>query len=263
MSLQVLISVMNIADWRHQLRLMNIKSNFVMINQVTDPDAELQNYVEGGVVVHSMRGRGLSRSRNKAISLADSDVCLIADGDVSYNTDYEAVILKAFQDNPNMDIIIFSLNRVDGTVMSVKPGKLGLLHTMKVNSKQIAFRRASIVTTGLNFDERFGAGTDLYMGEENIFLSDCVKRGLKIFSHPSNIASLRPHESTWSRERNSQFYYVKGRMFYRISNILAVALSLRFVFRKSGPRNKSVGFFTALISALKGVKDESGVPISK
>ncbi len=257
MKLQVLLSVMNINDWQAQKKLANISSGMVMINQVTDLNTSLINYKRKDIVVESFRERGLSVSRNRAIRLSDAHICVIADGDVTYEDDYERTITDAFDKFIDADIIIFSIQRIDGTMMRVRPGRVGILHSMKVNSKLIAFRRESITGNGIAFDVRFGAGTDFYMGEENIFLSDCRRKGLKIISHPVQIAHLRPHVSTWPRERNEKYFYNKGRMFHRISPIFAYVLCLQFALRKSGKRNESIGIPNALRAIFKGAHDEA------
>lgn len=256
MSLQVLVSVMNVKDWRAQKDVMNISSGMVLINQVSEENDAHTLSTEGNISVLSIVERGLSKSRNRALTIATAELCLIADGDITYQANYEKVITNAFRDNPEADIIIFGIERLDGTLMHVRPGRVGLLHSMKVNSKLIAFKRDSVVRSGIRFDERFGAGSDFYMGEENIFLADCRRAGLKAISIPAKIGHLRPHISTWSRERNERYFYIKGRMFARISKPLSLALSAQFALRKAGARNKSISVLAAFSSATRGVNDE-------
>ena len=48
------------------------------------------------------------------------------------------------------------------------------------------------------------------MGEENIFLFDCLKSGLKIYYEPQVIAKLHMNESTWFSGYNKKYFLDRG-----------------------------------------------------
>ena len=79
----------------------------------------------------------------------------------------------------------------------------------------------------------FGSGNKYYMGEENIFLYDCLKKKLNIYYMPVKIGTLKViNESRWFKGYNSNFFKVKGTVFYRMTNHLYILLILQFAIRK-------------------------------
>lgn len=254
MKVQTLIATMNLKSHTQLVKEMRVQGSSVTINQVTKPEGKLIEKATGEHQAFSFREKGLSRSRNKALAKATGDICLIADDDMQYTDDYLDVIKAGFQKYPDADIIAF---RVDNAYRRsvkkpLKAGRLNLLYSLKLSSVQLAFKRASITQKGITFNERFGAGTDLYMGEENIFLADCLRAGLTIYSHPVKIADLQPGESTWFQGYNQKYLEVKGRVFYKISNILFPLQILQFAIRKRRLYNKEVSVLNAIRYMFRG-----------
>lgn len=233
MTVQVLVSTMNQSDVKKLVRSMKIKS-CVVINQVTNEMVLPKEIREQGVEAYAVEERGLSRSRNKAINKATADVCLIADDDMYYTKDYERVVLDTYAKYPDADIIAFFVDSDDERQQKdkLKEGKLNILNTMKIASCNITFRRQSVIEAGIKFDERFGTGTDNYMGEENIFLFDCHKKGMKIYYMPLKIATLKEGESTWFKGYDKKYFTVKGAVYYRMSHWLCPILIIQFSIRK-------------------------------
>ena len=51
---------------------------------------------------------------------------------------------------------------------------------------------------GIYFNQCFGGGTEYSHGEDNLFLTDCLRKGLKIYAYPEYIAKLtEERKSTW------------------------------------------------------------------
>ena len=124
---------------------------------------------------------------------------------------------------------------------------------MKVASWQITFKRESILNANVRFDESFGAGTPQYMGEENIFLYDLVRKGLRVYYEPTKIATLDDEaESTWFVGYTKKYFLVKGAVFKRISVLLCPLLILQFAIRKYPVYKNSVSFHAALYNMVKG-----------
>ena len=70
------------------------------------------------------------------------------------------------------------------------------------------------------------------MGEENIFLYDCLKRGLKIYYEPVKIAKLREEDSTWFKGYDEEFFVSRGAGYCAMSKIGSFLLILQFAIRK-------------------------------
>lgn len=249
MNVEVLVSTMNKTDKEQLVKEMNIKGNVVVINQVTKKDIDhLVNNVEGNQKMFSFREKGLSKSRNKAIDNSNGDICVIADDDLKYVENYEEIIKTAYEEYKDADIIAFYVESEDfnNKKMPLSPGKVGYLKSMKIQSVQMTFKRKSIQDSGLKFDENFGAGTDNYMGEENIFLFDALNKGLKIVSVPVCIATIPPSTSTWFEGYDLKYFRVKSKMFRRMSKKMWLLLVLQFVIRKRNLYKDKLSFMAVL-----------------
>ena len=150
------------------------------------------------VLVSQIPGKGLTKSRNNAIRIATGDVCVIADDDVRYTNEYFDKIIDS--DRLGIyDIICFKINTGDGNPEYKNyPLKQIIINSLKdhvPSSIEITFKRKLIVENCIDFDERFGLGSWLNGGEENLFVYDAIKKGLKVGFIPEYIVE-HPFEST-------------------------------------------------------------------
>lgn len=256
MRITTLVATMNLTSHRELIERMNIEDSSIVVNQSAhkigsdiydDTDHTLLSYQE----------RGLSRSRNRALTHASSDICVIADDDLVYTPGYPSLVSEAFTKYKDADIILFAFKKESGSIVALPKGRINLIQSMKARSVQIAFRRKSVTENHITFNESFGAGTELYMGEENIFLAECLRKGLKIYSYPEVLTTLTERESSWPRDRNDRYFYIHGRVFREMSPSLSKLLSIQFALRKSGRRNKAIGLIPALKYTLKGAHGSS------
>jgi glycosyltransferase involved in cell wall biosynthesis len=254
---QVLVSTMNQESPMKLVQNMRI-NKYVIINQITKNINIPKNNSSNKNRILSLNERGLSRSRNKAMLNSSAEICVIADDDMDYVDDYETIVLKGFNKYPEADIIAFYVDSDDERQKKekLKEGQLNLLMTMKIASWNIAFRRKSIIDSGLVFDENFGTGTENYMGEENIFLFDCHNKGLKIYYIPLKIATLRNSQSTWFNGYDKKYFSVKGKVFYRMSHILWPILIIQFAIRKKKLYENQLNIIRALQTMFKGAYEE-------
>ncbi len=260
MKLQVLLSAMFLEDAGY-VDSLNITGDVLVVNQC-DRDActdIVRRAADGGeqkVRFIESTDRGLSKSRNLAMDNADGDICILCDNDVEYLPDYEIRIKDGFEKHPDADLIVFYIKRKEKPVPNYDRSKrMGYLSVMKIFSPEIAFKRNSI--KGIRFDERFGAGSGRYlMGEENIFLYDCLKKGLKIYYEPVMIAKLREEESTWFKGYNKDFFISRGANFAAMSKLFSYVLIWQFALRKIRIyKNDGLTVREALHFMLKGRRD--------
>jgi glycosyltransferase involved in cell wall biosynthesis len=212
MNLEILISTMN---GKFQSRDITPPVPYILIDQIS-PD------------------KGLAKSRNLAIDESRADICLISDDDLEYIDSIEESILNAFRDNLKADIITFEVQTPDNRPYKrykTEPFWHTQKSIMSVSSVEIAFRRDSIMSANLKFDNRFGLGSEYPTGEEVIFLSDGLKSGLKILFIPIPIV-IHPIESSGKNYDNPTLIRAKGAMFYRIFSLLGYGASLLFAFKK-------------------------------
>ncbi len=242
---------------------LNITSDAVVINQCDREERrELTRDVKDGTAQHvtyiESTGRGLSVSRNMALKEARGDICILCDNDVEYLPDYEKRITDAFSRHPDADLIVFYIKRKEKPVPNYpKVKRMGYLSVLKIFSPEIAFRRESI--DDIKFDERFGAGSGRYlMGEENIFLYDCLKKGLKIYYEPVMIASLREEESTWFKGYDETFFVSRGANYAAMSKAGSLVLILQFALRKRSLYKDTLSMGAALKYMFTGRKEFIG-----
>jgi len=249
MSLQVLLSAMFLDD-ENYIDSLNICSDTVVINQCDKAcDKELSHHciddATRTVIYVETKERGLSKSRNMAISKATGDICILCDNDVEYVEGYEKLIEKAYEDHPDADIIVFYIKRPE----RLKPNydtsrKMDYFSVLKIFSPEISFRRSSI--KDISFNELFGAGAKYKMGEENIFLYDCLRAKLKIYYEPVMIAKLRDVESTWFSGYDRDFFIARGANYAAMSRWFSHVLIWQFAIRKTGLYKDKVNFFEAV-----------------
>lgn len=251
MKIEVLISTMNLIDEKELLKKMRIKTNSIIINQYTGKTF-LKNIDKGINKLYNYNEKGLSKSRNHAIENATQDICVIADDDIKYEETYEKTIKKAYEQYPDADIIAFFIRNGK---KKRKEGRIGFFSSMQIQSVQLTFKRKSIVNNKITFDERFGAGAELYMGEENLFLAQCLKKGLKIYYVPETIAEVENGNSTWFKGFNERYFEIKGATFYALSPKLSSALILQFALRKYKKYVSEISMCRAIKCMYKGKKE--------
>lgn len=235
MKITTLVSTMNQTENQKLIEKMNIEENYVVINQITNKNIDLPEKCEydNGICI-SYKGKGLSKSRNQAINEASTNICVIADDDMVYVKDYCNIIKKSYEKYKDTDIIAFVVEHEDKKYEKkiMKEGKIGFLKSMKISSVQMTIKKESLLQKGIKFDENFGAGSEYYMGEENIFLFDCLKKGLKIYYVPKKIALLKKSESTWFKGYTKEYFNNFGAVYYRMTKIFYPIFIMQYAIRK-------------------------------
>ncbi|NQN91010.1 glycosyltransferase [Streptococcus suis] len=232
----VLVATLNNKNVPELVKNMNLSEvDTIVVNQSTSGRSETHlEKVEHSTIIYSDR-LGLSASRNDAIAQAeDSAICQIADDDLVFVDQYESIVEKAYQEFPDADIIAFFVDHeVDKLSKTpLKKGRIFHLASMKISSVQICFKKSSLTQNKIEFDERFGIGAMYGSGEENILLFDALKKGLKIYSYPVKIATLKDRPSQWDRSNTPEVCKKRGAIYKRMSPKLYWLLILQFAIRK-------------------------------
>ncbi len=214
MKLEIILSCMH----QHNMDIVmqsNIKGDVLIINQCDENKTEEQTFATTDgqsfcARMISTTTRGLSRSRNMAIENARGDILQISDDDEWFEDDYQEKILRAYEQYPQADVILFKI----GTTMKNfpdKPYRMGCITFLRSSSWQISFRRERILEKGIRFDEMMGSGTGNGGGEETMFLRSCLDHGLWIHYVPDLIASLNESStSQWFDGFNEKFFFDRG-----------------------------------------------------
>lgn len=225
----------------------------VLINQCTTIKPNL-HISDKGILIISEKESGLSRSRNQAIMNSKRDICHVSDDDLKYVPDFKLIIEMAYSDNPEADVIVFQIKTNDGEKYKdyrTEKKWLNIMDVAKISSVEISFKRKSILSKKIYFDENFGLGTNFPTGEEFIFLTDAIKKGLKILYIPVPIV-IHPQESSGKDFNHEKLIEAKGAMLFRIFGIAGYFYSFLFSFKKYNNSNFSFLNFTK--NMLKGIK---------
>lgn len=231
-SIQVLISTMNQSDTLF-LKQMNLQTDAVVGNQNgISKELILSDH---GIKIKFIcsKKKGLSNNRNLTLSRADSDICILADDDIVYLDGYAEVIRRAYEKYPKADVIIFNLyEKPIKRYIIKKDFRVNLFNYMRFGSVRISFRRKSILENNIRFDSQFGSGGKVPIGEDTLFLTDCLKKKLRVMAVSDYILLLSNNrESTWFRGYNDKYFSDKGKLYYRISKKFYKLLCLQDAIR--------------------------------
>lgn len=258
MNLEVLVSTMNRTDLS-LINVMNIKSDVLVINQSQKYNNNFELSDKFNFRMMTFNEKGLSRSRNRAIENAKGDICLIADDDVRYHENYVDTIIRAHQRHSDYDIIVFAVpttntSRAKSYYKKIK--KMGYVRSLKIASFEISFKRQRVVDKNIEFNEKFGAGSGYHsMGEENIFIYECLKKGLKILYLPIEIGTVTHEESSWFFGYSEKYFNDLGACYAAMSPKFSKILVLQFAIRKYHKYKESINVFMACRRMFEGANN--------
>lgn len=233
MNVEVLASVMHQKDYSI-LEEMNIKTDAIIINQCDNNQIDRFLHKDRSVLWMSLNERGVGLSRNTALMRATQEICVFADDDVVYVDDYETKMLEAFHKNPKADLIFFNLPVINESRKNCEINTEHRVHCynyMRYGTYNIAFRLSSIRKKSICFSQLFGGGCRYGSGEDTIFISDCLKNGLRLFASPDIIGHVKQESSTWFQGYNDKFLQDKGALFQRISSRWSILLCIQLIVR--------------------------------
>ena len=205
------------------------KFNILVINQSSS--SVLISTFET-VRVININETGLSKSRNLAIKNASKKICLIADDDLIYFSNFDIGIIAAFNQNSDVSIITFNHQRETLNKPQNRSQKISN-HTLKtiwnVSSIEIAFQVKDIEENNLNFDENFGLGSYFETAEEYLFLRDAIMIRLSALFYPLTIAS-HPLISSGENQGEDKILFARAALLYKTKANLAYIWLIKYVF---------------------------------
>ena len=250
MRFQVLLSCMNVDDFSIIERSNLIQVPCLVINQC---ETEKEYFTE--TELHTMCNtptRGLSISRNLAIQYSNAEYCLFSDDDEIFCDGLEEKIIGAYEALPDADIIIFRMSNYP-TKLGDKIRRLRKYELLRVSSWQISFKLSSIKNKYF-LDPKLGAGTGNGASEENKFLLDCYKNGLKIYYVPIEIASVAQEQSSWRAARDEKYFFNRGKTTrYILGRSMATIYAFYFLIVKHKLYKKDISFLRAMKYLFKGI----------
>lgn len=211
MKLEVLVATVGQKDLSLAEK-MNLHCDAVIANQCGQWKMEHN----GPVRMLSSDTIGVGINRNLALQAASADILLFADDDIAYYDGDLQPVIDAFEALPDADVIFFAIDMTrNGEVFDQRRHgcrRLRLWNSLRYGACRMAVRREAIVKHRLSFSTLFGGGCIYGSGEDTIFIRDCFRAGLRVYSHPYVLGACRKDESSWFRGFDEKYMFDKGAM---------------------------------------------------
>lgn len=232
MTFELAISTMHKTEEEILLMLheMNVDCDCIVINQC-DEEKEIEiSYKNNKITVIFTLERGLSRSRNMAISKSNAEIIAIADDDLFYYDNFQKTVCNFYENHPTADIVVFNMDNYERKYPE-KTYKCKFYELSSFTSMQITLKREKVKS---KFNELFGTGSKIFdSGEENIFLADCYRNHNSVYYCHKKILLREQKQSSWFKGYNDEkFLSDRGAVYYAISKFLFPLYVLRFAFLK-------------------------------
>lgn len=235
----------------------------IVIHQIPDGDhhgAEALLAALGENATHiryiARREAGVTKSRNLALHMARRSFLWFLDDDVDIDP---AACAKFFTDESwtHLDVVTITATRTDPSPGGSRLRMHNLVSILSVGTIQIIVRPERIRASGCRFPEDMGAGTDLPISDEPVFLACCLRQGLNVGKHPATLVS-HPHESSGDRLLETAHCRARGLAFSRIFGPGMGYAFLLIFYLKHAPaavsRHGLRHFFRGILGSIQGMR---------
>ena len=261
MKLEILVTTMYQSDFSI-IDKMHIKSDAIIANQ-SDENSYNEIVTAGkSIKVISTTSRGVSRNRNIALAHADqnADLILFLDDDLILNDNYESLIIGEFEKHPEADAIKFNIHDLSETrkISMKRIEKFEKCSRRNMSASGVCgvvLKQSIIKKFGLHFHENFGPGTENYCGEDTIFIQDIIKKRVRFYRSPIDIAGIDQTESSWFKGYDEKYFTNTGKVFATIYPHLCRMLAIRSAYRFYKKKKCSLGFLRILKCYNRGISD--------
>ena len=161
MELEVLVATMRQTDFSLAEK-MNLCQNAVIANQCGQWGYDEHQKDGCRIRMVSSDTKGVGINRNLAIQLAEADILLFGDDDVTYYDGTLQGVVDAFRELPDADVIFFGLDYTrDGEIFDRRRNPVKRLHLwncLRFGAARMAIRREAVKKKRLAFSTLFGGG---------------------------------------------------------------------------------------------------------
>lgn len=164
---------------------------------------------------------GVATNRNLALNAADAPLVVFSDDDVSYTPQQLESVIKAFEERPDCGFLTFKYHSSEYP-REYPPCEMDLAHISKgyyLTGFEMAFRLADIRRHEIQFNELFGIAAPFPACEEDLFMHDVLKAGIKARFVPITIVTHEGDTTGMRRQNDPDFIRTIGAV-HRIINPL-------------------------------------------
>lgn len=262
-NLQVLIVTMN-RNNHNLISKMNIQSDAMVGNQTDYNKKSVFKYKNHQIEWFDWNERGVGLNRNNLLMRASADIILFADDDVVYEDGYKEIILQAFNEHPEADMIIFNVIPMPESINPCRIRKwrrIRWYNCLRYGAVRIAVRLSAMREHNVFYTLLFGGGAKYSAGEDSLFIMDCIKSGMKVYGYPADIGKVYFESSSWFTGFNEKYFLDKGIFFYFLSKRFYKVLCFQYCVRCA---NQFKDYCTAkkayalMLIGIKEYKEEIG-----
>ncbi len=207
-----------------------------------------------------LKKKGLSYARNKGLEYVENGIVTFSDDDCWYpSSAFERVVNLSY--TKISDLVCFQIYDPQAKEYFKVYDKhevafLKKRATMKISSIEIFIDLEKVDKADLIFDEQFGLGAKYPSGEENLLISELVKKGYTISYKPEIIVYHRKSKLTGKNTISTKEFASKGPLFRRMFNlpIAVVILSMFFIKKFKRIEKPFASYFQALREAMLYIK---------
>ena len=230
--IQILIAAVN-QDKEKLPESMNLQCDAVIVNQCGRNGKETFNWNGHKILWIDSDEKGVGRSRNRALLASDHEFIQFADEDIRYHDGYADKIVKEFDAHPEADVFLCDIKSPEDRQGQINTSyhKVNWTNYGRYGACAICARTDVIKKNNIAFSKMFGGGTRYSAGEDSIFLHDCLKYGIRMYSQPIELGVESGRPSTWFHGYTEKYFYDRGVLYYFLYGPMAIPFGTRYVLK--------------------------------
>lgn len=232
MKLQMLISAVGQDVFRLPEK-MNLECDAIIINQGVPYGYEEYEYHGNHIRCFNCMEKGVGLSRNNALLRAEGEISLFADEDIVYESGYAQKVIKAFEEHPEADMLLFNVKVTEErrTYFNESFSRVRWYNCGRYPAYSFALRTEKMHELAVTYHMWFGGGARYSNGEDSLFINDCIKKGMRVYRIPVTIGEEIPRPSTWFDGYHEKFFYDRGVLYHYLYGKLAPVMAARFLLK--------------------------------
>lgn len=204
---------------------------YVILLQDAPEDLNDDWFDRSDVQVFKLEGRGLSRSRNSALSEVNSGHILFSDDDIELKAEGILALSSELATRCEYSFAVgWREERFPSTGRFSNSYELTRFSTGRVCAPEFMIDVDAFREKNIKFDNDFGLGAQFGVGEEYVFLTDALRAGLRGLACPI-ITGSHPAESTGDHWAEAKLLRARAAVLKRVfgpwHTVIRMAYALR------------------------------------